>query len=133
MDAQSIVERLKNRGLPGQSLSGEGCSRTTEENAQFTAAVLSPQGVRKILLVTDAPHMLRASLLFRGYGFTVIPHSSPPPSYLSTKDQMLTIIREYVGLMQYALTNRFKQRTSPELTQLSKEALKRISEWNCRV
>ncbi len=133
MDAQSIVERLKNRGIPSQSLNGEGCSRTTEENAQFTAAILAPQGVQKILLVTDPPHMLRSFLLFHSFGFTVIPHSSPLPAYWSSKDRMMTVLREYFGLMKYASTNRFRLRSPTELKQLSQEALKKVSEWNCRV
>ena len=133
MDAQLIIERLKNRGIPSQSLNGEGCSQTTEENAQFTAAIIAPQGVQKILLVTDPPHMLRSVLLFRSFGFTVIPHSSPLPSYWSSKDQMMIVLREYFGLMKYAFTNRFRQRSPTELEQISKEALKKVSEWNCSV
>lgn len=133
MDAQPIIERLQNRGIPSRSLNGEGCSQTTEENAQFTAAILAPQGVQKILLVTDSPHMLRSFLLFRSFGFTVIPHLSPLPADWSSKEQMMAVLREYFGLMKYAFTNRFRQRSPTELKQVSQEALKKVSEWNCRV
>ena len=133
LDAQPITERLKNRGIPSQSLSGEGCSQTTEENAQFTAAILAPQGVQRILLVTDSPHMLRSVLLFYSFGFIVIPHSSPLPSGWSSKAQMMRALREYSGLVKYAATNSFRRRSPTELEQTSKEALKKVSEWHCRV
>lgn len=51
----------------------EGRSRTTWENAQFTAQVLEPQGVKRIVLVTQAWHMQRAVWSFEQAGFTVVP------------------------------------------------------------
>jgi uncharacterized SAM-binding protein YcdF (DUF218 family) len=44
-DAGAIVRSLENRyDIPATALDGEPCSRTTEENAQLTAALLQPQG-----------------------------------------------------------------------------------------
>lgn len=42
----------------------EGASSDTRENAQRTVALLAPQGVREIVLVTDAAHMPRAQRAF---------------------------------------------------------------------
>lgn len=42
----------------------EGASSDTRENAQRTVALLAPQGVREIVLVTDAVHMPRAQRAF---------------------------------------------------------------------
>lgn len=39
-------------------------SRNTRENAKYSAAILQAAGIKKILLVTDAMHMRRASLAF---------------------------------------------------------------------
>jgi uncharacterized SAM-binding protein YcdF (DUF218 family) len=54
--AARVAEREFNRPLRWQ----EGTSRDTRENAQKTVALLQPQGIEKIVLVTDALHMPRA-------------------------------------------------------------------------
>ena len=51
----------------------EASSRTTAENAAYSAAILKRLDIRTILLVTQAWHMRRAAALFRRAGFTVIP------------------------------------------------------------
>ncbi|PBJ05807.1 YdcF family protein [Pseudomonas sp. ACN5] len=51
----------------------EGRSRTTWENAQFSADVLLPQGIKRVVLVTQAWHMPRAAWSFRKAGFEVVP------------------------------------------------------------
>ena len=50
----------------------EGQSRTTWENATLSAAVLQPQGIKRIVLVTQAWHMPRARWSFEKAGFTVV-------------------------------------------------------------
>lgn len=50
----------------------EEASNNTAQNAQFSARILQPVGVQKILLVTDALHMARAKSIFVRNGFDVI-------------------------------------------------------------
>ncbi len=50
----------------------EGRSRDTAENAAFSAAMLRAQGVKRILLVTDAMHMARSNAAFRRAGLEVV-------------------------------------------------------------
>ncbi len=114
-DGSLIVSQLKAKGIPSTALENEHCSQTTEENARFTAAVLQPREVRRILLVTDPPHMLRSLLTFRSVGFTVIPHVSPLPADLGSGEEALTVFYEYMGLIKYALQGRFFSRRFPEL------------------
>jgi uncharacterized SAM-binding protein YcdF (DUF218 family) len=133
MDAQPIIEQLQQKGLPGPSLSGESCSQNTEENALYTAAILYPQDVRKIILLTDTPHMLRSFLLFRNVGFTVVPQFSSLPAQWNALQQMAAILREYVGLVHYMLVGRFKPRSAAELEHPPSAILEKFNEWHCRV
>jgi uncharacterized SAM-binding protein YcdF (DUF218 family) len=51
----------------------EDRSNTTGESARFTAAILLPEGITRVLLVTDAFHMPRAQRAFTRAGLTPIP------------------------------------------------------------
>jgi len=59
----------------------ESESRTTWENALYSADTLQPLGITKIVLVTDAWHMPRARWSFEQHGFEVI---SAPMGFFST-------------------------------------------------
>lgn len=50
----------------------EGKSRDTAENAAFSAAMLRADGIRRVLLVTDAMHMARARAAFERAGLEVV-------------------------------------------------------------
>ncbi|WP_097305238.1 YdcF family protein [Pseudomonas chlororaphis] len=93
----------------------EGRSRTTWENAEFTAQVLEPQGVKRIVLVTQAWHMQRAVWSFEQAGFTVVP---APVGFLGVDNarplggwmpefksiwQSGQLLNEAVGLVGYKL------------------------------
>ena len=57
----------------------EGRSRTTWENAQFSAEVLLPEGIKRVVVVTQAWHMPRAVWSFQKAGFEVV---SAPVGFL---------------------------------------------------
>ncbi len=61
----------------------ETSSRNTEENAKYTADMLMPHNINRILLVTDASHMPRARRYFQRYGFDVV---AAPTRFYSTGD-----------------------------------------------
>jgi uncharacterized SAM-binding protein YcdF (DUF218 family) len=116
-DAPQIIQQLKAAGIPSQALAGEDCSRTTEENARFTAKKLQPQGVKRILLVTDPPHMWRSLLTFRSFGFEVIPHISPLPPNLAANRKARIVVYEYMGLVSYGLQGRFLPQSLSEVKE----------------
>ncbi len=126
-DAPRMIKQLGAKGIPQQALNGESCSRTTWENAIFTAAILLPQKKQRILLITDAPHMLRSLLVYQALGFTVIPHPLELPPGFSFKATAFLTFREYMGLIAYGFRGLFfQQRLSelknPELVNLVQQA-----------
>lgn len=131
-DTPRIIEILQATGIPRQMLGGESCSQTTEENALFTAAILYPQGVRQILLITDPPHMLRSLLTFRSFGFTVIPYTSPLPPNWTSAERTRLVSREYLGLVSYALLGHFQRRPDTQLKHPPAAVLEKLATWHCR-
>ena len=51
----------------------EAQSHDTYENAHFSAQMLRPEGVKRIILVTSSTHLWRAAHEFMGVGFDVVP------------------------------------------------------------
>jgi uncharacterized SAM-binding protein YcdF (DUF218 family) len=105
-DANEIQDLLKKLGIPDKAVDGEACSRTTNENAEFTNLILEPQGVKKILLVTDPPHTLRSLLTFQRYGFKVLAAPSLLRPNISDREHKLLILREYFALIIYKILGR---------------------------
>jgi uncharacterized SAM-binding protein YcdF (DUF218 family) len=70
-EAEAMKLFLIDLGLPKKALLLERSSQNTLQNAQYTADILFPLGVRDILLVTSAQHMGRAVAQFELKGFNV--------------------------------------------------------------
>ena len=91
----------------------ESASNNTRENARFSAALLKPEGISCIVLVTHAWHMPRASMSFTEAGLAVIPaptlfHPAPlslldflPAGYGESRHA----IHEWIGLVWYHLSS----------------------------
>jgi uncharacterized SAM-binding protein YcdF (DUF218 family) len=71
--AAAMKEYLEGEGVPAELIWTEARSRTTHENALFSAEELRARGIRRIVLVTEAFHMLRAERCFRKQGLEVVP------------------------------------------------------------
>ncbi|MDR2308957.1 MAG: YdcF family protein [Paucimonas sp.] len=93
----------------------EGASRTTWENAEFSAGLLQPLGIRRVVVVTQAWHMQRARWSFERAGFEVVPapvgslgrdHARPFAGLLPESRalwQSGQLLNEAVGLVGYRL------------------------------
>ncbi|MGK7889658.1 MAG: YdcF family protein [Leptolyngbyaceae cyanobacterium] len=134
LDAKEMVRQLETDGIPPSALAGEECSQTTEENAAFTSAFLRPEGVEDILLVTDPPHMQRSLLVFRSFGFQVIPYPvSATGQDQSNSERLKVVLREYAALAQYAIDRKFEARSPAMLDHPPAEITTKITQWNCQV
>ncbi|MHA7878855.1 MAG: YdcF family protein [Saccharospirillum sp.] len=92
----------------------EGRSRTTAENARYSADILLPQGIERILLVTESFHMPRSVWAFEQAGFEVsaaptdLPQPGPTrllnwvPNALALQTSSQSI-HEWLGLLVYRL------------------------------
>lgn len=89
-------------------------SRTTRENALFTASLLQAQPEQNWVLVTSAWHMPRAILSFRAAGLNVYPMPVgwrttgnfvfvPQGNALNNLIDFSIAVREYLGLIGYRL------------------------------
>jgi uncharacterized SAM-binding protein YcdF (DUF218 family) len=92
----------------------EGRSNNTAENARFSASLLRPAGINRILLVTDAMHMPRSRAIFETVGFDVI----PAPTIFYSRERLTALdflpggealrrseyaLHEWIGLLWYRL------------------------------
>jgi uncharacterized SAM-binding protein YcdF (DUF218 family) len=109
-EARAMATFLADLGVPAQAMVLEEASRTTRQNATFSAALLKARGINRILLVTSALHMPRAVALFSAQGLQVIPAPTdfeagqpPPPGLLAWLPDAMALdgsgraIKEIVG------------------------------------
>jgi uncharacterized SAM-binding protein YcdF (DUF218 family) len=110
---------LVDLGVPADRVIVEEKSRDTVENAIYSAQICAARGFRHPLLVTSAYHMRRSVIACRKSGLDVVPvpssfranaakkygwiHYLPNASAL---EETSTALREYIGLLFYALTMR---------------------------
>ena len=116
-EAMHMAEAITHLGVPSSALLLEQRSRNTRDNAVFTARLARERGIRRVLLVTSAVHMPRASLLFRDAGIGVIPLSVPELAprddwadrWVPTRSALWRsgrALKEYVGLVDATVEGR---------------------------
>ena len=66
-------QTMTKEGVPDALLWNDERSTSTYENALYGAQILRQKGIRRIILVTEAFHMLRSERCFRKQGMDVIP------------------------------------------------------------
>jgi uncharacterized SAM-binding protein YcdF (DUF218 family) len=74
-EASAACTLAASLGVPPAALIEESQSRSTEENALDTAAIMAAHGWHTALVVTDGFHLYRANLLFERAG--LLPYPSP--------------------------------------------------------
>ncbi|WP_426449181.1 YdcF family protein [Paenibacillus sp. S-38] len=107
-------QKLIALGVPEKAILLDDASRTTQENARNSKALLDQQGFRKPILVTSAFHMARSIKHFSKQGVEVLPY---PVDYkisrydggmtsrlwiptAGAQDSFSLALKEYVGMLQ---------------------------------
>ncbi len=111
--AEATRAFLVELGVPEQAVLLEGRSRSTREDALYSADLIGARGFQRVLLVTSALHMSRALESFRAVGIEAIPAPTDfevmpePPSllrWLPDADALAAstrALKEYLGLWMY--------------------------------
>ena len=113
--AGAVFESL---GIAKSRLIMERRSRNTQENAEFSRALVAPKAGERWLLVTSAFHMPRSVGLFRKAGFAVEPY--PVDWWVGGRGDLLAFsnvateglvridmaVREWIGLAAYRATGK---------------------------
>jgi uncharacterized SAM-binding protein YcdF (DUF218 family) len=95
-EAEALAEALREAGVPDVIV--EGRSKTTLENARFTAQVLSARGARRAWIVTQPFHGKRAALLFRRAGIEpTIWHIADSVQYRDRRRALRWLVREWAS------------------------------------
>jgi uncharacterized SAM-binding protein YcdF (DUF218 family) len=82
-------------GVRPEALLLEDRSRDTIENAVFSAALLRERALERVIVVSEAYHLLRARILFRAVKLDVVATSAPP---VRLRRDFLMYLRELVAL-----------------------------------
>lgn len=93
-EAVAVAEALRARGIPDVIV--ERASRTTVENARFTAALLPPGAT--VWLVTQPFHGRRAARVFRTAGLVPrVWHIADSLEYRDRRRALRWVVREYAA------------------------------------
>jgi len=120
-EADYVAALFESLGIAKARLILDRRSRNTQENAEFSKALVAPKPGERWLLVTSAFHMPRSIGLFRKAGFAVEPY--PVDWRVGNRADLLnfrtvaadglssvdTGVREWIGLAAYRVTGRIDE------------------------
>jgi uncharacterized SAM-binding protein YcdF (DUF218 family) len=117
-EADYAVPVFESLGIAKSRLTMERLARNTQENAEFTKALVSPKPGERWLLVTSAYHMPRSVGVFRKAGFVVEPYPADWrtggrmgklgfSTFASEGfDHTNSALREWIGLAAYRISGK---------------------------
>ena len=133
-DAPPIIKTLQQMGVPATQVNGERCSQTTWENGLFSSILLNAPEGQPILLMTDELHMVRAFLVFRGFGFDVTPYPVKWKAHsFPSLRRWRVLFREHAALIMYAIEGKFRLGSEEKQHQTLAEANDKIARWGCHL
>lgn len=101
-EAEIILDLCRAAGVPEDCLWREDRSTTTIENIRFALPILQNIGTRRVVIVTDRYHLLRAMLTARRFGLDAIAEAAPRGDTPFLK-RLRLVLREVPALIWYAI------------------------------
>lgn len=96
-EAEACRDVLMRYGVPADAIVLERQSRSTEENAIYSRAIMEERGWQSALVVSDGYHVLRASYLFERYGVQTITSPVAHSQVRMTHLLISSVLRELVA------------------------------------
>lgn len=93
-EADACREVLSWRDVPASAVVLEGRSRSTEENALYTAEIMSANAWETAIVVSDSYHVLRADYLFTSEGIEVFTSPVPAEQIRGRPTYTYSVLRE---------------------------------------
>ncbi len=107
-EAQVIKDICIAAGVPAACIHLEDRSTTTAENIRFALPILTALGSRRVLVVTDRYHSLRAILIARRFGLNAVAQSTTLEG--STPRRIAyAYLREAFALAKFFVTGLFNR------------------------
>lgn len=97
-EAQVAQRFATSRGVPAHAILVESKSHTTRENLREAAIILHARGWRRVIVVSDPPHMARALWLARRQGLDAVGSPTPTSRFVSRRARLIFVAREVVEL-----------------------------------
>ncbi|WP_225410325.1 YdcF family protein [Stigmatella hybrida] len=100
-EAQVMRALAVRLGVPAEACLLEEQSHSTAQNARFSAEVLRRLGAGRVVVVSDAYHLLRARQYFRLQGWEVATSPAPLAGRLDAVDRFYWTVREAFALLAH--------------------------------
>ena len=102
-EADACREILFRRGVPASAILLEEASRSTEEQAINSRAILDARGWSSVILVSDSYHIVRASWIFSRHGMRVAASPVPRERIRQRLFYPYSLLREFAAIHFYAI------------------------------
>ena len=106
-EAEAAQAYLVNAGVPPGNIIMENAAHSTWESMQNVAAILKPQGITDVILVSDGFHLYRSRLMANDVGLTSTGSPAPDsPIVVGGGGEFAYTLREAGGVLAHLWTTR---------------------------
>lgn len=99
-ESEVMVEWLRERGVPREAIIAETRSRSTRENAVYSAPLMRKRGIKRALIVSQSLHLPRLKICLHDEGFETVNAPCKGPQSL---DAIVPVAREALLIPLHAL------------------------------